>query len=65
MPEIRLPIIQRLASIGNLAIALKTSGVGVAAVALFYQDLGIIFNDACMQHFAFSHPVMKNFNSNA
>lgn len=46
MPEIRLPKIQRLASISNLAIALKASAIGVAVAALFYQDLSIIFNDA-------------------
>jgi exosortase len=54
MPEIRLTKIQQLTSISNPAIALKASAIGVAIVALFYQDLSILFNDA-LRNEATSH----------
>jgi exosortase/archaeosortase family protein len=49
MPNWRSPSIQRLAGLKNpssLALALKASALIVAVVALYFQDLRIIFTDA-------------------
>jgi hypothetical protein len=45
----RLPSLQCLAALknpGNLALALKASTLTVAVIALYFQDLRIIFTDA-------------------
>jgi exosortase len=49
MPTIRLPSLQRPAALknpGSLALGLKASTLIVAAMALYFQDLRIIFTDA-------------------
>lgn len=46
MFKVKLPTIQQLASASNVALALKAATVVVAVIALFYQDLNMIFNDA-------------------
>jgi exosortase len=48
-PRIRLPSLQRLAglrNINNVSLGLKTSTLIVAVMALYFQDLRIIFTDA-------------------
>ena len=54
MFKAKLPAIQQLASVSNVALALKAATVIVAVFALFHQDLSMIFNDA-LQNEATSH----------
>ncbi|MCJ7719717.1 exosortase/archaeosortase family protein [Candidatus Bathyarchaeota archaeon] len=54
MFKVKLPAIQQLASVSNVALALKAATVIVAVFALFHQDLSMIFNDA-LRNEATSH----------
>jgi exosortase len=46
MFKVKLPTMQQLASVSNVVLALKVTTVIVAVIALFHQDLSMIFNDA-------------------
>ena len=46
MTPARLSIRHHFERIGNLATALKACAIGVAVMALFYQDLSLVFADA-------------------
>jgi exosortase len=54
MFKVKLPAIQQLASVSNVALALKATTVIVAVFALFHQDMSMIINDA-LQNEATSH----------
>jgi len=57
MQKIKFPTLPQLAalkSVSNLTITIKASAIAIAIVALYYQDLNIIFNDA-LQNEATSH----------
>ncbi len=54
MFKTRFPAVQQLASMSNLALALKATAVSIAVLAMFYRDLNIVFNDA-LQDEATSH----------